>query len=101
MGPKLGYGGSSYGYPSSPSEERLIPRLAANLGYLFADRPLCERFGAAAASGFRAVELQFPYAHPPDAVRAEVERPQLKILGINTPRQPAAEAGLASVSVRR
>ncbi len=67
-----------------------MPRLAANLGYLFADRPLLQRFGAAAASGFRAVELQFPYEQPADAVRREIERHQLKILGVNTPLGPAA-----------
>src|SRR5258707_2407694 len=83
-----------------PSEERPMPRLAANLGYLFADRPLLERFGAAAASGFKAVELQFPYEQPADAVRREIERHQLKILGINTPLGPAAEAGLAGVPGR-
>jgi hydroxypyruvate isomerase len=77
-----------------------MPRLAANLGYLFADRPLLERFGAAAASGFRAVELQFPYEQPADAVRREIERHHLKILGVNTPLGPAAEAGLAGVPGR-
>ena len=30
-----------------------MPRFAANLGYLFAERPLIERFGAAAAAGFK------------------------------------------------
>jgi 2-dehydrotetronate isomerase len=77
-----------------------MPRLAANLGYLFADRPLLERFGAAAASGFKAIELQFPYEQPADAVRREIERHQLKILGVNTPLGPAAEAGLAGVPGR-
>ena len=37
-----------------------MPRLAANLGYLFAERPPMERFAAAAAAGFKAVELLFP-----------------------------------------
>ena len=35
-----------------------MPRLAANLAYLFTERPLLARFGAAAAAGFKAVELQ-------------------------------------------
>ena len=42
-----------------------MPRLAANLAYLFTERPLLERFGAAAAAGFKAVELQYPYDHAP------------------------------------
>src|SRR5260370_11446332 len=82
------------------SDKRPMPRLAANLGYLFADRPLLERFGAAAASGFKAVELQFPYEQPADAVPREIERHQLKILGINTTLGPAAEAGLPVVPGR-
>jgi len=77
-----------------------MPRLAANLGYLFADRPLLERFGAAAAAGFTAVELQFPYEQPATAVRHEIERHRLTILGINTPLGPAAEAGVAGVPGR-
>ena len=62
-----------------------MPRFAANLGYLFAERPMLERFGAAAAAGFPAVELQFPYEQPAQSVRREIERHGLAILGINTP----------------
>ncbi len=53
-----------------------MPRFAANLAYLFTERPLIERFGAAAAAGFRAVELQFPYDHAPAAVKAELDPPR-------------------------
>jgi 2-dehydrotetronate isomerase len=77
-----------------------MPRLAANLGYLFADRPLLDRFAAAAASGFAAVELQFPYSEPADAVRREIECHALKMLGINTPLGPAGETGLAGIPGR-
>ena len=41
-----------------------MPRFAANLGYLFTDRALLERIDAAAAAGFKAIELQFPYDVP-------------------------------------
>lgn len=75
-------------------------RLAANLGYLFAERPLLERFAAAAASGFQAVELQFPYGEPARAVRREIERHSLTMLGINTPLGPDGEPGLAGVPGR-
>jgi hydroxypyruvate isomerase len=77
-----------------------MPRLAANLGYLFADRPLLERFAAAAGYGFKAVELQFPYAQPAPAVRREIERHRLKMLGVNTPLGPGGEAGVAGVPGR-
>ena len=41
-----------------------MPRFAANLGYLFTERALLERIDAAAACGFKAIELQFPYDVP-------------------------------------
>jgi len=75
-----------------------MPRFAANLGYLFTDRPLIERFGAAAAAGFKAVELQFPYDLAPAAVKAEIERYGLTQLGVNTPQCP--EFGLAALPGR-
>src|SRR5712671_1113699 len=79
-----------------------MPRFAANLAYLFTERPLIERFAAAAAAGFRAVELQLPYDHAPSAVRAELERHGLSMLGVNTaPGQSATgEFGVAAVPGR-
>jgi hydroxypyruvate isomerase len=75
-----------------------MPRFAANLGYLFTERPLIERFGAAAAAGFQAVELQFPYDVAPSAVKAELTRHRLTQLGVNTPAGP--EFGLAALPGR-
>jgi len=74
----------------------LVSRFAANLAYLFTERPLLERFGAAAAAGFRAVELQFPYDHAPSAVKAELERHRLTMLGVNTALGRSGE-GVAAV----
>lgn len=62
-----------------------MPRFAANLGYLFTDRPLLARIDAAAACGFQAIELQFPYDVPAADVNAAITRNKLTILGINTP----------------
>jgi hydroxypyruvate isomerase len=73
-------------------------RFAANLGHLFTERPLLERFGAAAAAGFSAVELQFPYDLAPSDVNAELKRHGLTQLGINTP--PGPEFGLAALPGR-
>src|SRR5262249_20469315 len=61
-----------------------MPRFAANLGYLFTERPLLERIDVAAAAGFKAIELQFPYDVPADAVKAAIERNRITILGLNT-----------------
>jgi hydroxypyruvate isomerase len=78
-----------------------MPRFAANLAYLFTERPLLERFGAAAAAGFNAVELQFPYDHSPAAVRAELDRHGLTQLGVNTAiGSREGDAGLAAVPGR-
>jgi 2-dehydrotetronate isomerase len=79
-----------------------MPRFAANLGYLFTEQPFPGRFRAAAAAGFKAVELQFPYDQSPSAVRAALERHGLIVLGINTPpgNPPRGEAGLAAVPGR-
>jgi hydroxypyruvate isomerase len=79
-----------------------MPRFAANLAYLFTERPFLERFGAAAAAGFTAVELQFPYDQAASQVRAELDRHRLTMLGINTApgRREAGEFGLAAVPGR-
>jgi hydroxypyruvate isomerase len=77
-----------------------MPRFAANLAYIFTERPLIERFAAAAAAGFDAVELQFPYDHAPSAVKGELERHGLTQLGVNTPFGREGEFGLAAVPGR-
>ena len=78
-----------------------MPRFAANLAYLFTERPLIERFAAAAAAGFKAVELQFPYDHAPSAIRAEIERHGLTQLGVNTAvGSRDGDSGLAAVPGR-
>src|SRR5215475_2397961 len=77
-----------------------MPRFAANLAYLFTERPLIERFGAAAAAGFKAVELQFPYDHAPSAVKGELEKHGLTMLGLNTAPGRTDEFGTAAVPGR-
>ena len=77
-----------------------MPRLAANLAFLFTERTLLERFGAAAAAGFSAVELQYPYDVGAAAVKAELSRHGLTQLGINTPLGREGESGLAALPGR-
>jgi 2-dehydrotetronate isomerase len=78
-----------------------MPRFAANLGYLFTDRALLERIDAAAKSGFKAIELQFPYDVPASQVKAAIERNKLTVLGVNTPPgERGGEFGLAAVPGR-
>lgn len=79
-----------------------MPRFAANLTFMFAERPFLERFGAARAAGFDAVEFQFPYDHPPETVRAELDTHGLALALMNTPAGDweAGERGLASLPGR-
>lgn len=77
-------------------------RFSANLGFLFADRPLLDRIEAAAAAGFRAVEMHWPYDLPAEQVRAALDRAGMQMLGINAPRGDASrgENGLAALAGR-
>jgi hydroxypyruvate isomerase len=72
-------------------------RFCPNLSTLFTDRPLLQRFGAARAAGFEAVELQFPYAETAEAIAAELRAHGLTLQLINLPAGDwaAGERGLA------
>ena len=45
-----------------------MPQFSANLSFLYAELSFLDRFAAAAADGFPAVEYVGPYEHPPEAV---------------------------------
>ena len=60
-------------------------RLVANLSLLYVEMPFMERFAAAAADGFAAVEIQFPYDTPAALIRAELDRLGLQCVLINVP----------------
>lgn len=77
-----------------------MPRFAANIAYLFSERPLIERPAAAAAGGFAAVEGQFPYDTPAGTLRAQIEQHGLAMLGINTERGGQGQFGMAAVPNR-
>lgn len=62
-----------------------MPRFAANLSMMFADRPFLDRFAAAAASGFEGVEFLFPYEHEAADVRAALDAAGLKQALFNCP----------------
>lgn len=50
-----------------------MPKFAANLSMMFTEVPFLDRFAAAAAQGFNAVEFLFPYEHPAELL-AEAAR---------------------------
>src|SRR5258708_13964005 len=75
---------SDFIYKIIPHGSFFMPRFAANLAYLFPDRPLLQRFPAAASAGVPAIELRLPHDPAPSAVRAELDRHGLIMLGIHT-----------------
>lgn len=79
-----------------------MPRLAANLSTLFTELPFLERFDAAAQAGFRAVECQFPYAVPAEAIRERLQRLGLTLVLLNAPAGDlaAGERGIAGLPDR-
>jgi len=79
-----------------------VPRFAANLSMLFPDRPFLERFGAAAAAGFAAVEYLWPYAWPAEALVGRLEDAGLSQVLFNSPSgdTDTGERGLAALPGR-
>lgn len=79
-----------------------MPKFAANLSMMFTERPFLERFGAAAAAGFPAVEFLFPYEHSPAEIAAELHRHGLTQALFNMPPGDwaAGERGLAALPER-
>ena len=62
-----------------------MPRLSANLGFLFTEVPFLDRFGEAAHAGFRAVELAFAYDVPTEKIEARLAEHRLECVLINAP----------------
>lgn len=79
-----------------------MTKFSANLGFLFADRPLPDAIHAAKAAGFHAVECHWPYDTPPSAVKVALEETGLPMLGLNTRRGnvEVGENGLAALPGR-
>ena len=79
-----------------------MPRFAANLSTLFTEHPFMERFAAAAAAGFTAVEIQFPYAFPAAEIAAALRRSGLELVLHNLPagHLEAGDRGLACLPGR-
>jgi len=62
-----------------------VPRFSANISTLFREVPLIERIGLAAAAGFEAIEIQFPYDQDPAVLHAELEVQNLPLVLMNFP----------------
>jgi 2-dehydrotetronate isomerase len=79
-----------------------MPRFAANLSTMFGERPFLERFAAARAAGFTAVECQFPYEATAAEIKARLDEHGLELVLFNTPPGDfaAGERGLAGLPGR-
>lgn len=74
-----------------------MPRFAANLSFLFNERPFLERFAAARAAGFAAVEFHFPYEHDRAALAEVVLTSAQEVVLFNLPpgNWAAGDRGIA------
>lgn len=79
-----------------------MPKLAANLSMLFPEIDFLDRFAAARAAGFRAVEYQFPYAWPARQVADAARAAGLQVVLHNLPAgdMAAGERGIACLPGR-
>lgn len=79
-----------------------MPRFAANLSMLYNEHAFLDRFAAAAADGFQAVEYLFPYAFDAQALAARLADHGLQQVLFNAPPGDwdAGERGLACLPGR-
>ena len=79
-----------------------MTQFSANLGFLWADRPLPDAIRAAKAAGFHAVECHWPYDVPASEVRDALSETGFEMLGLNTRRGnvEAGDNGLSAIPGR-
>jgi hydroxypyruvate isomerase len=69
-----------------------VLQYSANISLLFREVPLLERFAAARAAGFAAVEIQIPYEHPAESLTRAAQAAGVRVVLINAPMGPVAGA---------
>jgi hydroxypyruvate isomerase len=74
-------------------------KLCANLSLMFTEVPLLERFSAARAAGFEAVEIQFPYEESISDLDAAKTDANLELVLINVPAGDLMSGGEGLASV--
>ena len=79
-----------------------MPRFAANLSMMYTEHAFLDRFTAAAADGFRAVEFLFPYDFPAATLAAKLAEHDLQQVLFNAPPGDFAngERGIAGLPGR-
>jgi len=74
-----------------------MPRFAANLSIMFTEHPFLDRFGAAKAAGFGAVECWFPSEHGTREIARRLDDLGLEMVVVNTAHGSGDEWGLAAL----
>jgi hydroxypyruvate isomerase len=79
-----------------------MPRFAANISFMFTELAFLDRFGAAAAAGFRAVEFHYPFDYDARDVRARLEHHRLfpVLMNVRAGLPALGEWGFAGVPGR-
>ena len=79
-----------------------MPKFAANLSFLFPELNFLDRFAAARAAGFKAVEFAFAYEHPADTIAESAAASNVEIVLMNLPPGDwsAGQRGLAALAGR-
>ncbi|MEU6876889.1 2-oxo-tetronate isomerase [Streptomyces sp. NPDC046712] len=79
-----------------------MPRFAANLSMMYTEHDFPDRFAAASADGFRAVEYLFPYAYDATELRGRLSDHGLRQVLFNAPpgAWDAGERGTAALPGR-
>ena len=79
-----------------------MPKFAANLSFIFQEVGFLDRFAAAAACGFNAVEYLSPYDHPPGVIAEQLTRHGLEQALFNMPPGDwaAGERGIGALPGR-
>jgi hydroxypyruvate isomerase len=77
-----------------------MPRFAANLGFLFTEHPFLDRFAAARAAGFEAVEFAAPYLHPAGEIAARLADNGLECELFNLPLAQPGGGPAAGIACR-
>ena len=82
--------------------KQVVPRLAANLSWLFTEHAFADRFAAARRHGFEGVECLAPYDLPAQKLARLLNASELKLVMFNLPpgRWDAGERGLAALPGR-
>jgi hydroxypyruvate isomerase len=80
-----------------------VPKFDANLTMLFNEVPFLDRFAAAAAAGFRGVEVLFPYDYEPQALADLLRANGLELVLHNLPAGDwtGGERGIATLPGRQ